>query len=598
MKRFIWMIAILLLSAMQALGEDQKRHASDYTRVLEVGPADQWADSVRALITDNGKMSSYAVASVLKRLPDMATAERIRIARGLKGKKNDPRAVAALVELSRDPEPRVKETAMDSLLYGHFPLAAQELMALLTPEETLRAKIIQKLTAVYVCEQNLARSRTKSGDFGPSMAGRESHEDARETLYLPAIAKMMDDDDAQVRQTAVRAAAHFIDGRVNDWLLAMSRDEDEAVRMAALWQLAARGDPRACDPLFQWAAEDQGEKESEKWRRRRFQDVGSYCADQLFIDYLEHYREAQTEAAIRYYLYLILGAAGLRRLDNPDLMQDIATYVDDPDPFIRSTAEKLLTWQHNRRKKAAIEEIKGSMRPMMLALAAVISAMFGVITFLWAFRLLHLRRFLKTAAVTKIRSLALGPVVLKGQAQPMNNQHLTHPDTGEPCLYYAGADRTHPRHRFYLEDDTGRVLVEPGQSIFLSEDDVLLPGESLHLIGAAQPEGTGTERIVVRKPNMVRTLYHRIGHWLVQGLVGGLARRGRAKIWFSDPANCFWLWDDACQPPFASDRGLLFTIVTLLVSGGWVLCFAISVLVMIDQSMGERFSQAIRTLLG
>ena len=299
MKRLYWVIAFLLLSAMQAGGEDQKRHDSDYTRILEVGPADQWADSVRALITENGKMSSYAVASVLKRMPDMATPERIRIARGLSGKKNDPRAVAALVDLSRDPEPRVKETAMNSLLYGYFPLAAQGLIKLLTPEEALRAKIIQKLSAVYVREQNLARSLSKSGDFGPRTAGRESHEDARETHYLPAIVKMMDDDDAQVRQAAVRAAAHFIDGRVNDWLLVMSRNEDEAVGMAALWQLAARGDPRACDPLFQWAAEDRGEKESEKWRRRRFHDVGGYCADQRLIDYLEEYRQAAPDRQVQ-----------------------------------------------------------------------------------------------------------------------------------------------------------------------------------------------------------------------------------------------------------------------------------------------------------
>ena len=54
--------------------------------------------------------------------------------------------------------------------------------------------------------------------------------------------------------------------------------------------------------------------------------------------------------------------------------------------------------------------------------------------------------------------------------------YLHHPVTGEPCLYYVGADSEHPDARFYLVDDTGRVLVDPQRAVLFSDDGVLVAG--------------------------------------------------------------------------------------------------------------------------
>lgn len=91
---------------------------------------------------------------------------------------------------------------------------------------------------------------------------------------------------------------------------------------------------------------------------------------------------------------------------------------------------------------------------------ALLAAAVRALLFTWAWRLYALAVRVRHQPVSTVRAMAMGPVALEGELQPAGS-YLSHPVTGEPCLYYVGADSEHPDARFYLVDDSGRVLIDP-----------------------------------------------------------------------------------------------------------------------------------------
>jgi hypothetical protein len=121
-----------------------------------------------------------------------------------------------------------------------------------------------------------------------------------------------------------------------------------------------------------------------------------------------------------------------------------------------------------------------------LDFALVVGTFGGVASFFRGFRTYRESRFLQDTPTTPIRSLAMGFVRIHGKAQ--SEQLVTSPVTHTPCCYYAVEIRKWERRTdsrsdsfetegergtwshygaeadggwFYLEDSTGRVLVNP-----------------------------------------------------------------------------------------------------------------------------------------
>ncbi|MGA8493028.1 MAG: GIDE domain-containing protein [Terriglobales bacterium] len=106
---------------------------------------------------------------------------------------------------------------------------------------------------------------------------------------------------------------------------------------------------------------------------------------------------------------------------------------------------------------------------------AVIGAFAGVYVFYRGFRLLQRKRLILNTPASKIRSAALGLVEINGLA--VGPYTLTAPITGLPCFYFhstawqwqqrgrntqwvkVAEERLHVP--FFLDDNTGRVLVDP-----------------------------------------------------------------------------------------------------------------------------------------
>lgn len=172
----------------------------------------------------------------------------------------------------------------------------------------------------------------------------------------------------------------------------------------------------------------------------------------------------------------------------------------------------------------------------------------GVLVFLRGFGLWRRHRWIEDTPTARVRSMPLGRVELHGRAQA--KAELAAPFTGEPCVFYryrieeetgsgrrrrwreiaAGDSSAWP---FYLEDETGRVLVDPRDAsveiavdyretnpplvgallAFLDERGIdpegwfglrrklrftqwhIAPGEALFVLGVAQPRaGLALER--------------------------------------------------------------------------------------------------------
>ncbi len=179
---------------------------------------------------------------------------------------------------------------------------------------------------------------------------------------------------------------------------------------------------------------------------------------------------------------------------------------------------------------------------------------------------------------------------MRGRVESAGAEALTHPQTGEDCLYYSGADREHPRHRFCLVDATGRMLVDPRGAVLLSEDGLLVEGESVQVLGKVsrgKTEDGSPGMMCMGKDTPRRTLVGRIGHFLVQGVLGCWERTGTGRALFSDPLRCFWIWDAHDGGPLHGRLELYRLLLVFLLAGIWITVFAAAALAVFDREFSD-----------
>ena len=219
-----------------------------------------------------------------------------------------------------------------------------------------------------------------------------------------------------------------------------------------------------------------------------------------------------------------------------------------------------------------------------LAIALLAAGALGVFIFLWGFRLLQLQRLLHHLAPAKARTVTLGLTSLRGEVQPYKGRLLTHPVNEQACVYYAGAEGQVSKSRFWLVDDTGRVLVDPQGVVLISEDQTLMPGESVHILGtAARKSKDGTMPIVVGRGTDERMLVERLLLLPVRLLFGVLGASERiAATLFSRPEASFWIWDDLHEAPMTLQRDLTLVFVSILAAAGWITLFVAAAIAVLE----------------
>ncbi len=100
----------------------------------------------------------------------------------------------------------------------------------------------------------------------------------------------------------------------------------------------------------------------------------------------------------------------------------------------------------------------------------------GLYIFYMGFKNLRKKQLIENTPTSKVRSIAMGQVEVIGAALPFENP-IKSPFTNTPCVYYRWAVEEYRRsknssywaeiakgaskNRFYLQDDTGKVLIDP-----------------------------------------------------------------------------------------------------------------------------------------
>jgi hypothetical protein len=107
-----------------------------------------------------------------------------------------------------------------------------------------------------------------------------------------------------------------------------------------------------------------------------------------------------------------------------------------------------------------------------------IGIIFGTYLFFKGFKELRFKRHIENIPTSKIRSMAMGEVEIKGEALPIDSSEIIRsPFTNRECVYYRYTTEEYVRsgkyghwttmrdettkNLFYLKDDTASVLIDP-----------------------------------------------------------------------------------------------------------------------------------------
>ena len=561
------LIVVLWLASAAAPGAEQSYSGDDAAQdvwLLENGARETWVPAMRRLMGER-YLPRLAVASVLRRVDALEGRDRVDLCRALGTAIVDPRAQQALLALARDPAGDVRRAARTALVEHGSGLAPETLLALAAEEGGDRARFVRTWQDRYG-ELNGVRS-------SPRHAARIAAETARgDDDAFAALSRLALDPDKQVARTATEALGLLIDARVEDLLFERGR----AGSVTALWQLAYRGDARAFEPLARWTREEAGRAKNEWDRRKAYERLGSDLPALFFPRLVAQYRGAADAAQKQGAQLAIEGHLGLGLLDEPVALRELQALAADADPFLRASAQKVLGWGRNRDTERAAPVLLGR---TLLVGAAVAGIAVGLLIFLLAFRLLMLKRFVHGLPAQKIRSAPPGLVALKGEVRLHAKQYATHPFTGERCVIHDGE-----RLPFWLEDGTGRILVDPQGAALLSEDGVVVPGERVLVVGtfrkAPEPQANGAaandEAETEATPELARrdkelTWFSHAGGWLVRALTRAALGQNAARMMFLDARQCFWIWDDLNERPFHAQREAAAMAAGALFAGAWLL---------------------------
>jgi HEAT repeat protein len=566
------LLVIALASTSQAAIEAED--ASDYVRILESGEPSLWSEAVWRLLGETGELDRYAVASVVRRLDYLEPELRVRVAQSLR---EHAHTLPTLWELAHDdPDGAVRAAAMSSLLGLRGPGAMDAYAALIDNDSPYRGDALRALVALFAYWTSEMDGDVVDVEIDPVLApDNGTPGDVFDRRYLGAVSSMLRSDDPQVRKTALSETSSLDSRGLREEWLRLTHDADPSIREEALWTLAGKGDPRPCPTLI---AETTQESDIEA--------AGWKCAPSSYLDYFDRYQRGEDVARFK---SLIEGATRIELLDHPEVVEAVAPYANHSDSFLRETARTILEWRDRARDEARAADVRLGVRPIVLMGCAFVSFVLGAVLFVWAFRLYLLLVRVRRRPVSKIASMPMGPVALEGKVEPAGGL-LRHPLTDEPCVYYAGADVEHPEARFFLVDDSGRVLVDPRRAVLFSDDGVLVTGERVHLVAHA---GRDYGKVVVGKDASTPPLYRRVGHRIIEALFGFGPKTSVSKMLFTDPSRCFWIWDDLERRPMGEAGDVLWLAASVLLAGAWIVVFAVSILGIVDQEMSASLARAI-----
>ncbi len=562
------LLAILLCLACAASAAAQQQYSADDAAqdvwLLENAERETWVPALRRLMAER-YLSKRAVASVLRRMNVLEGRDRVALCKALGTALFDPRAQQAVLGLARDPDEAVRSAARATLAERGSVLAPEALLALAGEAGKERVRFLGEWTTRYGEVQGVKSSRRDAARIAAAGSRRDDS-------AFAALSRLSLDAEERVARQAIEALGLLIDTRVEERLLELGQTGS----VTALWQLAYRGDARAFEPLISRSTEEARRARSDWDRRKAFERTGNYLPALFFPRLVSLYRAARDAEQKQGARHMIEGHLSLNLLDEPLALREIGVLASDPDQFLRGAAHKVLEWERSRAAERAVPQLLGR---ALLVGAGLAGIAVGLVIYLLAFRLLMLKRFVHGLPTQKVRSAPAGLVALRGEVQVHQDQTTAHPFTGEACVVHESA-----RFPFWLDDGTGRILVDPQGAALLSEDGVVLPGERVLVVGTFRKRRDGGETAAAMErggepeaqPSIERrdgdlTWFTRAGGWVVRALTRATLGQTAARMMFLDARQCFWIWDNLDERPFQSEREAAAMTAGAMFAGAWLL---------------------------
>ncbi len=580
------LLLLALVSSGTALGVDPV----DIAWTLDYGDASTWRSAILELVRRDQGIPSRAVASVLRRHSVLSDDERGELLGALRpaARAGDPRVLGFLREYALDGPEALSSAAVAGLLKVNNPAVVPILTDLVSFHPGTRKRLASRILSLYRSRLETVMERRALNPHDAAALARSGHS---EPDFWPAYRRLTSDPDGSIRHLMAEHLRWFGDQRAETLLWKLVGDDDADVARTALWSLGWRRNGKACDQLIEtyWDATPVGQDVDR--RRSDLADTGEVCAPTHLKEMVLRVRVASSTrvSEAEALLSRITGSPMWPLLDDRAFRAQIETWSSDGDSLVGRQAGLLLAAADAARRKQLLAERPFWLGPVVLCLLAVASLMLGFVLFLWGFRLVQLLRLLHHLAPSTIQSLAVGTGLVHGRIEAADTPSLTHPQTGEDCLYYAGADQDCSQHRFYLVDGTGRLLIDPRGAVLLSEDGLLIEGTSVRVLGKVSRAKTGgaAGTMIMAKDSPRRTLIGRCGHFLVQGVLGLWDRSGTGRALFSDPLRCFWIWDEIDERPLHGRLELYRMLLVFLLAGVWITVFAVAALAVFDREFSE-----------
>lgn len=545
--------------------------------MLARGDAQSWKDGVKLLLSEKHPLLMEEMAGIFESLPEQ---DRGKAADMLAHSEGTPALI--LEKLAQDKDGYVRKRGLEALGRSQDPKALEILEGLgwrieVSPQQgwTQQRHEIEWLQAFTA--QFKARFQQETG----MTLGYRSFKQAM-ALGLTRSAGL-DLMEAWIKKGSLNTDWRFFHygplesyphPRAADILLQCARqDPGGQAGLRALQALQGRGDMRVFDETMDAAVAKAAA--SKYWYggdvAYAAESFGEHAVMPLFEKLLKEGDPKRAWLWVR-----ALEASGFS--EDPETLKAFKAHRNDPRDMVRRAAREAAAWPRLKRMRlfsAAYEDKKGQVAELLFSLLALLA---GVLIFLLAFRVLKLRALLSTLRPSPAGALAYGLARLQGEAQPAMG-YLKHPDTGELCLYFPGADKLHPGHRFYLADKSGRVLVQPRGGLLLGGDAVITPGEALTVVGFAAPSsepaalGAGGKPMALGKAKESPSLKQKGLRLLLKALLGFGARAEAVRMLFADPRDFFFIWEDQAKDPLSAPGTRAAAMAAMGLAGLWCLVF-------------------------
>jgi hypothetical protein len=586
----------LILTLWILCGGAQASELSMYAKFLDDisdGAPETWPLAVDMLSSDEAVLAT-AIDALLPRMDQLGVAEKRILAKEFRAFVDREEVALALARVAEGDDLEAAENAVRSLRDCESNFCVPIALRLVGSGSPDRKGMLSQLANLYALEHpELMRYQGSPRQWYAQQLSPGVVDDR----FVTPLLGLLQDADADFRLMLVRALREVIDARVMNAFAKLAGDTDPKIRSSVLWGLAKRGDSRVYDRLIALAPPIDPESRSRYKRNQYFSDLGyAYWWDLDGV--VRRYRAATGRDARKDHERVLRAASAQLREGFPEMEARIEALAGDSDLLLSEVMSELLV---KRRQVAEVHLDEESARPSIaqwiLITSALASAALGFVLFAWAFRLLKLKFVLTRLPVSKIASAAQGLVALRGRVLPAEGVLLRYPSTGEDCVYYPGVEKKLPEFGFYIEDESGQIRIETSGAVLLSEKRLLLSNDDVHVIGTVatrqrhKPDGEVVEERVLAKPEVPRSAYQGLMHFIIDRVLAANARGGQSRMLFSDPRTCFWIWDDPHEKPLSGgwDFAVLFGVVALL--GAWLVVFAASGLAIVDREFAQALAE-------